>query len=197
MQAFRDLFSDQVLRPGDEVSIRNISFMFSDLVGSSEMFGRLGDAEAYHMVREHFAVLSDIVRKHEGSIVKTIGDGIHAAYLTPDNALAAAIEMQQAIPEINQRLGHSEVSIRIGLHLGSSIAVTLNDRLDYYGEVVNLSARLEGQGEAGDITMSQTFSEDPAVAEILQDYKLSSRETRVKGFADPVAIVQIKVSAKA
>ncbi len=197
MQAFRDLFSDQVLRPGDEVSIRNISFMFSDLVGSSEMFGRLGDAEAYHLVREHFAVLSAIVRKHDGSIVKTIGDGIHAAYLTPDSALAAAIEMQHAMPEFNRRLGHNEVSIRVGLHLGSSIAVTLNDRLDYYGEVVNLSARLEGQGEAGDITMSQAFSEDPAVAEILQDYKLNARETSVKGFSDPVAIVQIKALGQA
>jgi hypothetical protein len=87
MQAFRDLFSDQVLRPGDEVSIRNVTFAFTDLVGSSALFSRLGDAEAYHLVREHFSELSEIVRRNLGNIVKTAGDGIHAAFLAPDDAL--------------------------------------------------------------------------------------------------------------
>jgi hypothetical protein len=96
MQAFRDLFSEQVLRPGDEVSIRTIAFVFTDLVGSSSLFSRIGDAAAYHLVREHFADLANIVRHHRGNIVKTVGDGIHAAFLTPDDALRAAIEMQRA-----------------------------------------------------------------------------------------------------
>ncbi len=191
IQAFRDLFSDQILRPGDEVSIRNISFMFSDLVGSTSLFSRLGDAAAYHLVREHFAVLGEIVRRHQGSIVKTIGDGIHAAFSIPDDAMHAAIEMQQAMPEFNQRLGSDDVAIRIGLHTGSSIAVTLNQRLDYYGEAVNLAARLEGQGEAGDITLSKQFFSDPAVGDILLEYDLREQEVTVKGFNEPVAIYQI------
>jgi class 3 adenylate cyclase len=195
MQAFRDLFSDQLLRPGDEVSIRNISFMFSDLVGSAALFSRLGDAEAYHLVREHFAVLGDIVRRHQGNIVKTIGDGIHAAFLIPDDALRASIDMQRAMPGFNRRLGADEVAIRIGLHAGSSIAVTLNQRLDYYGEAVNLAARLEGQGEAGDITMSKEFFNDPGVGDILHDYDLREQEVTVKGFSDPVAIFQISPQA--
>ena len=197
MQAFRDLFSDQVLRPGDEVSIRNISFMFTDLVNSSALFRQLGDAEAYHLVREHFAVLSEIVREHEGSIVKTIGDGIHAAFLVPENALHAAIAIQRAMPGFNQRLKLGDVAIRIGLHFGNSIAVTLNGRLDYYGEVVNLAARLESQGIGGDITMSQIFSDDPAIAEILRDHKLHYKQARVKGFVEPVPMVQISSLSQA
>ena len=191
MQAFRDLFSDQVLRPGDEVSIRNISFAFTDLVGSSDLFTRVGDAEAYHLVREHFAELGEIVRRHQGNIVKTVGDGIHAAFLTPDDALRASIEMQQAMPAFNQRFDSADVSIRIGLHAGSSIAVTLNGRLDYYGEAVNLAARLEGQGEAGDIIMSKAFASDPAVNDILSDYEIHERRLSLKGFARPVSICQI------
>lgn len=194
MQAFRDLFSDQVLRPGDEVSIRNISFMFTDLVNSSAIFRQLGDAEAYHLVREHFSDLNEIVREHEGSIVKTVGDGIHAAFLLPENALRAAIAIQRAMPGFNERLKLNDVAIRIGLHFGNSIAVTLNDRLDYYGEVVNLAARLEGQGAGGDITMSRIFSDDPAIAEILQDYKLHRKQASVKGAVEPVPIVQISSS---
>ena len=192
MQAFRDLFSDQVLRPGDEVSIRNVTFAFTDLVGSSALFSRLGDAEAYHLVREHFSELSEIVRRNLGNIVKTAGDGIHAAFLAPDDALRASIEMQQAMPAFNQRFDTDDVSIRVGLHNGSSISVTLNDRLDYYGEAVNLAARLEGLGVEGDITMSKTFASDPAVSAMLIDHELNEREEILKGFTEPVGIVQIR-----
>ena len=192
MQAFRDLFSDQVLRPGDEVSIRNVTFAFTDLVGSSALFSRLGDAEAYHLVREHFSELSEIVRRNLGNIVKTAGDGIHAAFLAPDDALRASIEMQQAMPAFNQRFDTDDVSIRVGLHSGSSISVTLNDRLDYYGEAVNLAARLEGLGVEGDITMSKTFASDPAVSAMLIDHELNEREEILKGFTEPVGIVQIR-----
>ena len=191
LQAFRDLFSDQVLRPGDEISIRNIVFMFTDLVGSTHLYGEMGDAGAYHLVREHFAMLSEIVRRHEGNIVKTRGDGIHAAFMQPDDALRAAIEMQQAIPDFNRSLELEGISIRVGLHSGSSIAVTLNDRLDYYGESVNLSARLEGQGQAGDITMSQSFAGDPVIRDILRDFECREQQAMLKGFDEAIKIVQI------
>ncbi len=191
LQAFRDLFSDQVLRPGDEVSVRNIVFLFSDLVGSSDLFTRVGDAEAYRIVREHFAELGQIVRRHRGNIVKTVGDGIHAAFLAPDDALRAAIEMQQGMPEFNRRLDCKGLSIRVGLHAGASIAVTLNDRLDYYGEAVNLAARLEGRGAAGEITMSAAFGADPAVAGILREFEVRENRIELKGFAAPVDIRQV------
>lgn len=188
MQAFRDLFSDQVLRPGDEVSIRNVAFAFTDLVGSSGLFSRVGDAEAYHLVREHFAEIGGIVRRHQGNIVKTVGDGVHAAFLSPEEALRASIEMQLAMPDFNRRFDSEDVSIRIGLHAGSSIAVTLNDRLDYYGKAVNLAARLESQGAAGDIIMSKAFTGDPAVNDILLAYTLREQESELKGFNNLVAI---------
>jgi class 3 adenylate cyclase len=197
LQAFRDLFSDQVLRPGDEVSIRNVCFVFTDLVGSTELFSRIGDAAAYRLIRDHFAELATIVRRHRGSIVKTAGDGVHAAFMAPDDALAAAMEMQLAMPDFNRRHEIEDISIRIGLHGGSSIAVTLNDRLDYYGESVNLAARLEAAGAAGDITMSAQFSQDPGVQELLRQHSVSNGEIGLKGFPDPVAICRINPSEQA
>jgi len=192
LQAFRDLFSEQVLRPGDEVSIRNISFLFSDLVGSAQLFSQLGDADAYHIVREHFAELGEIVLRHAGSIVKTSGDGIHAAFLTPDDALRASVEMQRSMPGFNQRLDSDNTSMRIGLHSGSSIAVTLNGVLDYYGAAVNLAARLEGIGEAGYITMSNAFASDPSIEAMLVDYEKHEGEKVLKGFFAATRYVQIK-----
>lgn len=192
LQAFRDLFSEQVLRPGDEVSIRNISFMFTDLVGSSRLFSQMGDAQAYHLVREHFAEMIQIVRRHQGNIVKTSGDGVHAAFPTPEDAIRAAIDIQQAMTSFNQRLAPEAISVRIGLHCGSSIAVTLNDRLDYYGRSVNLAARLESLGSEGEIVMSGTFASDPTVNEIIADYDKREDAILIKGFADAVEIVKIK-----
>jgi class 3 adenylate cyclase len=190
LQAFRDLFSDQVLRPGDDVKIHNITFMFTDLVDSTTMFANIGDAEAYHVVREHFALLGDVAREYDGTIVKTIGDGIHAAFSAPDTAFRAAIAMQRKIAEFNHTQGHEKMAIRIGLHTGSSISVTLNGRLDYYGNTVNLAARLEGQGEAGQITMSREFVDDAAVTLLLQNYDVHKRTVRLKGI-DALRVYQI------
>ena len=66
--------------------------------------------------------------------------------------------------------------------------MTPNDQFDYFGEAVNLAARLEGQGAGGDIIMSKSFTGDPAVSNILSDYELQEQELRLKGFDNPVAI---------
>ena len=55
LQAFRDLFSDQVLRPGDEVAVRRLALLFTDLKGSTALYEAIGDASAYSLVRERFA----------------------------------------------------------------------------------------------------------------------------------------------
>ena len=99
--------------------------------------------------------------------------------------------MQRGMPEFNRRFDTADISMRIGLHAGSSIAVTLNERLDYYGEAVNLTARLESRGDAGGITMSRKFSRDPVVSDILQGYETREWEERLKGFPYLVEICQI------
>ena len=86
--------------------------------------------------------LAKVVREHNGTIVKTIGDGIHAAFSAPEDALAAAIAAHRSVAEELDPPAGTDVAIRIGLHTGSSISVTLNERLDYYGSAVNLAARL-------------------------------------------------------
>ena len=83
LQAFRDLFSAEVLRPGDEVAIGRVTLLFSDLKGSTAMYEAVGDAAAYRLVRAHFAYLAAIVREHDGAIVKTIGDAVMAAFHEP------------------------------------------------------------------------------------------------------------------
>jgi class 3 adenylate cyclase len=197
MQAFRDLFADTVLRPGDQVAIGRIAFLFTDIKGSTDLYNRVGDGRAYGFVREHYAVLTRAVREHDGAVVKTIGDAVMAAFTDPVNALDAALAIRDAIAAFNRHLAAEEGSegvailVKIGLHSGACIAVTLNDRLDYFGRTVNLAARLQGESAGGDIVLSETMAGEPGIAERLGPLDARSEMARVKGFAEPVALRRI------
>jgi class 3 adenylate cyclase len=198
LQTFRDLFSDQVLRPGDEVSVRHMAFMFTDLRGSTALYTRIGDATAYHLVREHFAFLAAQVRAHNGAIVKTIGDAIMAAFGDPADALRAALAIQNGVRAFNEKTGKQErtgedaLVIKMGLHHGPSIAVNLNERLDYFGSTVNMAARVQAQSRGGDIVLSRALADDPAVQPLLDGYKVSSESFSLKGFAEPVTLLRLE-----
>jgi class 3 adenylate cyclase len=184
LQAFRDLFAAATLRPGDEAGVSQVALLFSDLQGSTALYERVGDAQAYNMVREHFALLASIVRDHDGAVVKTIGDAVMASFGDPAQAVKAALAMQK-------RIADHDLVLKLGVHAGPSVVVNLNDRLDYFGSTVNMAARLQGQSEGGDIVLSRAIADDPAVRPLLAS--LSSREESVplKGFADPIPFVRL------
>ena len=168
--------------------------MFTDLKGSTALYGRIGDAAAYHLVREHFAFLSETVREHQGAIVKTIGDAVMASFADPGDALAAALAIQKNVAAFNKAQKSSDIVIKLGLHEGPAIAVTLNERLDYFGTTVNMAARLQGESRGGDIVLSEEFAADPGVQEWLGESQISHEEARVKGFAKPVEFVRLQIA---
>ncbi len=192
LQAFRDLFSDQVLRPGDEVAVKRVALMFSDLRGSTALYRGIGDARAYRLVREHFALLAAKVRDHDGAIVKTIGDAVMAAFIRPSDALTAALEIQREVEAFNAGRPETPIRVKLGLHEGPCIAVTLNDRLDYFGSTVNLAARLQGESRGGDIVLSQSMAEDPAIAELIRDLSPCEEQAALKGFDAPVGFLRLR-----
>jgi len=193
MQTFRDLFSNTVLHPGDQVSIAQIALLFTDLKGSTALYERIGDAAAYHLVREHFAFLGRIVRGHRGAIVKTIGDAVMAAFAEPADAVRAALVIRRETAAFNREqaesVGAEAISIKIGAHAGASIAVTLNERLDYFGSMVNLSARVQGLAEGGEVVLTASLADDPTVAALLPDGR--RERAVVRGFAEPVEVVRL------
>ena len=195
LQAFRDLFSDQVLRPGDEVAIERVTLLFSDLADSTALYGRIGDARAYHLVRDHFALLAALIREHDGAIVKTIGDAVMAAFADPAQGVRAALAVQRAVAEFNSRYRDNPIAIKLGLHEGPSIAVTLNERLDYFGSTVNLAARLQGQSRGGDIVLSESLAGDPAVAALLAGLPQERARAQLKGFDTPVPFRRLQGAA--
>jgi class 3 adenylate cyclase len=191
MQAFRDLFDEDVLRPGDDVEIDYIAIMFTDLKGSTALYERIGDAKAYALVREQFAILGKAVREHDGAIVKTIGDAIMAVYVNPANGLRCAVRIQDDIERFNRDSGKEPIIIKLGLHCGRCISVTLNNRLDYYGSAANKAARLETRSTGGDIVLSPEFAADPEVAQLLSDLPVREESAQLKGFPEPIRFLRI------
>jgi class 3 adenylate cyclase len=186
MQAFRDLLPEQALRPAEHVEIDNVTLMFTDLAGSTSLYERVGDGRAYRLVRDHFDFLADAVRRKNGAIVKTIGDAVMAAFSEPADAVRTALDVQSKVARFNADLGGEAITIKIGLHGGACIAVTMNERLDYFGSTVNIAARLQGQSHGGDIVLSERLSVDPAVAALLGDQPATREAAQLKGIARAV-----------
>lgn len=191
-QTFRDLFTDQMLGPGDQVDISQVTLMFTDLKDSTAFYERVGDVAAYGLVDRHFALLGGIVREHGGAIVKTIGDAVMAAFAHPADAVRAALAVQDEVRTFNAQAGGEPLTIKIGLHAGACIAVTLNERLDYFGSMVNLTARLQGQSEGADIVLSEDLATDPTVAPLIAPHTPIAESAAIKGFDAPVAFHRIR-----
>jgi class 3 adenylate cyclase len=83
------------------------------------------------------------------------------------------------------------ILVKLGLHCGPCIAVTLNDRLDYFGRTVNLAARLQGESRGGDIVLSQAMANDPALATLLESLAPVPESAFVKGFPEPVPLLRL------
>lgn len=192
-QAFRDLFTGEILRPGDHIDIGNTVIMFTDLKGSTALYDRIGDPAAFSLVREHFSLLGGAVRDHEGAIVKTIGDAIMAVFAEPADALRCAIDIHDSFAAYNrEQPGKDEMVLKIGIHAGRCISVTLNDQLDYYGSAANMAARLQAQSDGWDIVLSEAIAEDGEVRDMLASLDPASEEATMKGFTDPVPFCRIR-----
>src|SRR5947209_6354772 len=167
-QTFRDLYRTDTLDVDQRLKITSLSFLFTDLKGSTELYERVGDLVAYDLVREHFHVLYDVVRAEAGAVVKTIGDAVMATFSTPDRALAAALRMREEMARINTERRNEDLLLKIGIHEGPCLAVRLNDTQDYFGRTVNIAARVQGLASSRAIHVTKSVVEDPNAAKILE-----------------------------
>ncbi|HYY57500.1 MAG TPA: DUF5939 domain-containing protein [Pyrinomonadaceae bacterium] len=184
LQVFRDLFSNEALRPGEQISVGTLTILFTDLRGSTQLYREIGDAPAFGRVMNHFDVLRDAISSEDGALVKTIGDAVMAVFRRPAGALRAILRAQAALATQSDMA--RPLMLKVGIHSGPCIAVTLNDRLDYFGCTVNMAARLEGLSTGGDVVISDAVHSDPEVAEMLSspacDLTAEPFQVMLKGF---------------
>lgn len=194
---FRDLMGDEVLEPDQSLEIMHSTILFTDIKGSTEMYTKLGDAVAFKIVRDHFRILFDIIIKNNGIPVKTIGDAVMGVFINEQNGVTAALEIQKAINSyFTGKKDYEKIILKIGVHSGSTIIVTLNGRLDYFGNSVNTAARIQAQALPGEIVISENLFESNEIKKIIATYvkKVSKNNISLKGLNKEIALFHINIS---
>ncbi|MCL1593981.1 MAG: DUF4242 domain-containing protein [Actinomycetia bacterium] len=162
------------------------AIMFTDLVGSTQISSRDGDATALELVQHHDRIVRDALSSHDGREVKHTGDGIFASFSRVSAAVDCAREIQSGFGE---PLGDGQDSGR--LRIGISAGEPVSQHEDLFGAVVNLASRICGHASAGQILVSS------AVRELSVGKPITFKDRgpiALKGFDDPVRLFEVPVS---
>ena len=187
-QTFLDLFASETIVAGEGLAVRRLALLFTDLQGSTALYDRIGDMKAFDLVRLHFGYLRESISRNSGALVKTIGDAVMASFVDPLDALQAALDMRARIAQFNADAGGDLIGLKVGLHAGACLAVTLNDRLDYFGQTVNIAARIQALSAADEIVVTDDVLSLPGAAELVAGLEIERSAVPLKGIAGDVAV---------
>ena len=193
-QTFRDLYRTGTFDPEQRFKITSLTILFTDLRGSTALYDRVGDRAAFDLVRSHFGELISAVAVEGGAVVKTIGDAVMATFPTADRALRAAMRMREAMRKINAERGSEDLALNIGLHEGPCLAVMLDERQDYFGQTVNIAARVQDLADPTAVLATKPVVESQEVARLLSDggYRTTSRHLNLRGVSEAFQIYEIR-----
>jgi class 3 adenylate cyclase len=191
-QEFRDLFATEVISPTEQVTVGSQIILFTDLRGSTALYSAIGDAPAYALVRDHFKILHDVVSAHHGGVVKTIGDSVMAVFSRLPEALAAAQAMHAGLAQFNAE-SQARLQLKSALHVGPCLAVNANDKLDFFGSVVNLAARLVERCAGDDLVVTDEVFRRVETQDFLRSLQQSAvaDKEQFTGFPEPIRIWRI------
>jgi len=191
-QTFLDLFDTETIVAGEGLAVRRLALLFTDVQGSTALYERIGDMKAFDLVRMHFGYLRECIARNSGALVKTIGDAVMASFVDPLDALRAALDMRAQIARFNAEAGGDLIGVKIGLHTGACLAVTLNDRLDYFGQTVNIAARVQALAAADEIVITDDVLSLPGARELVAGLEIDSSGVELRGIAGEVRIHRLR-----
>ncbi|MGM5001456.1 adenylate/guanylate cyclase domain-containing protein [Tardiphaga sp. 538_B7_N1_4] len=192
-QTFRDVYKADNLNIDQRLKITSLTFLFTDLKGSTALYERVGDLAAFDLVRAHFHALLEIIASEAGAVVKTIGDAVMATFTRPEQALAAGLRMRAAMERLNEERGTKDLVVKIGIHEGPCLAVMLNERQDYFGQTVNIAARVQGLSTSQAIHVTSPVISALAVEAILRKAEITpiQKHAALRGIADKIVVYEI------
>ena len=192
-QLFREIYGADTIDVDQRLKITSLTFLFTDLRGSTELYERVGDLVAFDLVRAHFRVLTEIVAAEAGAIVKTSGDAVMATFPTPDRALGAALRIREAMRDLKDARGGDGLMLKIGIHEGPCLAVVLDNRQDYFGRTVNIAARVQGLADSRSILATGPVVTHPTASSLLESSGLKPlvQQRSLRGVAAEMAVYEI------
>tara|TARA_R110000868_G_scaffold100128_3_gene275372 strand:+ start:1559 stop:3229 length:1671 start_codon:yes stop_codon:yes gene_type:complete len=135
------------------IEVGHRALLFTDVVGSTDLYYEIGDAKAFELVRESFLLIGQAVAKYRGLLVKTIGDATMYSFPGPQAALEAAIDIQKS----NK---NNPLKLRISLHSGICLSVGTFDGQDFFGDTVNICAKFQSEANAHEIVFAKSLLKD-------------------------------------
>src|SRR6201996_3368141 len=128
-----------------------VVILFSDIEESTALNERIGDRAWVKLIGAHDKLVSDLVQKRSGHVVKSQGDGFMVAFARAEQAVRCGLDLQQALHRDAKRKRHEEIRVRIGVHMGRS--VRRGD--DLFGRNVAMAARVAAAATGGEILVSE------------------------------------------
>lgn len=190
MDEFRALFSSDLLKRGTPLKVAHAAVLFSDLTGSTALYARVGDAAAFRLVDDHFDLLREVVRAHEGVVVKTMGDAVMAAFVDAVQCARAAADALARFEEFRATHKHGAlVGIKLGLYAGACYVVTANGALDYFGQTVNVASRVQHLARSAQVVMPADVFASSGPIPLAERERF---EASVKGVDGPLALVRLE-----
>ena len=188
---FARLVGRDLLRPGTPLSVSRVALLFSDLVGSTALYASVGDAAAFRLVADHFDVLKAAMEAEGGVVVKTMGDAVMASFPEEGALVRAAGKALEAFEEFCRRTPHgAAVGLKLGGYAGPCYVIRANETLDYFGQTVNVAARLQGLAGAGEhIALASAWD---AIADHGPLREVERFTAQVKGVPEALLLVRAR-----
>jgi class 3 adenylate cyclase len=133
-------------------SRRRITILFSDIEESTRHWERRGDIDARMLLDRHNRILFPVIRKFRGRVIKTLGDAIMAAFNNTDDAVKAAIAIQQTLAREREQDKYFSLRTRIGIHTGTGLV----EDDDIFGDVVNVAAKVQAEADGNQILLTSS-----------------------------------------
>ncbi len=198
MSEFRRLFSKDLLKPSTPLKVASTAILFSDLTGSTALYTKAGDAAAFRLVDDHFDVLRKVIDASGGTVVKTMGDAVMAAFKDPFACLRAAVRCLREFEAF--RSAHpngAETGLKLGMFTGACYVVTANESIDYFGQTVNCASRVQHLAESGEIVLEESLFDALPQADRDGLAIVEHLAARVKGVDAPLHLVRARLAAHA
>jgi class 3 adenylate cyclase len=160
------------------------AIMFADLKDSTLMTTMFGDTRALHLLHIHNALIRNALRESRGNEVKHTGDGIMASFVSVEDAVKCAMDVQKVFADHNQRNPQESLQIRIGLSAGEPV----EEDGDFFGSAVQLAARICAYAEPNHILAAQIVRDE---CQSHRDVFVEVGTITPKGFNYPIAVHEV------
>ncbi|MGI9335867.1 MAG: adenylate/guanylate cyclase domain-containing protein [Gammaproteobacteria bacterium] len=167
---------------------RPLSIVFADVSGSSQLYESLGDVLARQLVTDSLSLMGNCADAHDGTVVETIGDELFCTFDSPDQAVSAAVAMQEAI-ETHAHNEQASGAQRLGIHVGLHHALAVSEGDSVYGDAVNVAAHMRGLAKRGQVLMTRETVD--ALSVIHRDRTRHIHQTTVKGRVNAVDVYEV------